>query len=158
MHDLSTTPNRLPWPPLILAGSFVIALLLEWFIPTDLQLPAGLGYVLIAAALALDVWAMWTMAKARTNILPHRAADRLVTEGPFGFSRNPIYLGNALLIVGAGFAIDAVWFLLVAPVAVAAMHNLAILREESHLASRFGPAWDAYAKRTPRWLGLAGRD
>ncbi|MDX1717154.1 MAG: methyltransferase, partial [Anderseniella sp.] len=43
---------------------------------------------------------MWTMFSARTNILPHRAADRLVTHGPFALTRNPIYVGNTIAMLG----------------------------------------------------------
>ncbi|WP_181706782.1 methyltransferase family protein [Chthonobacter rhizosphaerae] len=150
-------PNRLPWPPMILLGTLFAGVTLEALAPTSLPVPAAVGLALVAAALAVDVWAMVTMARAKTNILPHRAADRLVTSGPFHFSRNPIYVGNAALIAGCGIAVGSVWLLALAPVAAYATHRLAVLREERHLAARFGEAWAAYARSTPRWLGPRGR-
>ena len=89
---------------------------------------------------------------SRTNILPNRAAERLVTQGPFAISRNPIYLGNTTLMFGIGLAFNALWFLPLAICAAAFVERLAIRREEAHLALLFGPEWAAYATTTARWL------
>ena len=129
--------------------------LLERFVPTGGLTPRWLGFAgrpLIALGLGLDFWAMAIMIVARTNILPNRAAERLVTSGPFAFTRNPIYLGNTLLMFGIGLAWEALWFLPLAFCAAILVENLAIRREEAHLAMRFGPEWETYAASTPRWL------
>jgi protein-S-isoprenylcysteine O-methyltransferase Ste14 len=96
---------------------------------------------------------MAVMWRARANILPHRAATALVTWGPFGFSRNPIYLGNTILLLGAGLAFGIAWFVPVAFAAAALTARLAIAREEAHLNARFGRAWREYAARVRRWVG-----
>jgi protein-S-isoprenylcysteine O-methyltransferase Ste14 len=75
-----------------------------------------------------------------------------VTWGPFRFSRNPIYLGNTLLLIGIGIAGGNYWFVLGALVSALLVDRLAIRREEQHLAARFGEAWTNYAQSTPRWL------
>ncbi|MFN8830563.1 MAG: methyltransferase family protein [Labrys sp. (in: a-proteobacteria)] len=153
--DLTKAPNRIPWPPLLFAGMAVLAILAERVAPTagapGWLRPLGLG--LIAAGLLLDLWAMATMARARTNILPHRAADRLVTEGPFRWTRNPIYVGNSTLLVGIAAAWPSLWMGLAALLAAFAVHHLAVRREEDHLAARFGTDWSHYAAATPRWIG-----
>lgn len=115
-----------------------------------------LGAALVAAGLALDGAAVVTMARAKTNILPHRGADRLVTGGPFVLSRNPIYLGNTTLLIGAAFVLGNGWFFVAAALGAFATQELAIRREEAHLAARFGADWQAYAARVPRWLGPFG--
>ena len=146
------TPNRIPWPPLIFATAVVAGLLVHWAIP--LNLPAGLtmpGFVLLAGGLSLDVWAMWTMFAARTNILPHRAADSLVTHGPFAFMRNPIYVGNTIATLGLALALHNGWLLASAALAAVFTHRLAVVREEAHLKAKFGKAWDGYAARVKRW-------
>ena len=102
--------------------------------------------------LLLDVWAFRTLRRHRTTILPHAGASALVTEGPFGLSRNPIYVGNLLLIVGVGLAAGRPWFVLLSPALALALRELAIVREERHLAARFGAAWRAYAARVRRWV------
>jgi protein-S-isoprenylcysteine O-methyltransferase Ste14 len=149
-------PNHVPWPP-ILFGSAAIA---AWLAGLALPLPwpdapalSLMGWGVLATGLALDLWAMVVMVRRRTNILPHRAATALVTEGPFAWSRNPIYLGNTLVLTGCGVAFGNPWFLPAAAVAAAAVTVLAIRREEKHLAARFCADWSTYSARTSRWLG-----
>jgi protein-S-isoprenylcysteine O-methyltransferase Ste14 len=97
---------------------------------------------------------MLTMRRHHANILPHRSATALVVSWPFSVSRNPIYLGNTLMLAGAALAFDIPWFAAAAVVAVYAVTVLAIRREERHLAARFGADWTAYQERVPRWLRL----
>lgn len=157
--DLISSPNRIPWPPIILVGMAAAALILERLAPGFIPWPpAGygalpaLGWAIMAAGAGLDIWSIATMSRHRTNFLPHRAAEKLITSGPFSFSRNPIYLGNTLLLAGAAPAFAAPWFLPCALAGAVLTHILAIRREEVHLAAKFGAAWDAYAARTPRWI------
>ncbi len=155
--DLKSRPNRIPWPPLLGAAALALAWLAERAYPLGLGLgPSArwLGWTLIAAGVGLDLWAIATLRRAKTNILPHRAAGRLVANGPFAFTRNPIYLGNTIALVGVGGAANSLWFVVAAIVMAKLVEGLAIRREESHLALRFGHEWADYAARTPRWLGL----
>lgn len=157
--DRSATPNTVPWPPIILTGAVAAAIALGRLYPVSGFVPTGwaawgLGGVAILAGLGFDLAAMVAMHRGRANILPHRPATALVTTGPFALSRNPIYLGNSLLLAGVGVAFGNAWFLLAAVVAARLVTLLAIRREEAHLAARFGAAWTAYAARTPRWLRL----
>ena len=152
-------PNRLPWPPVILCAAAIAAIAAGHFIPTATALPSGIvsravGAAVMAAGLALDLSAMVTMMQHKANILPHRAATALVTTGPFALSRNPIYLGNTLLLAGAGLAFANAWLLVAAPAQAWLVSILAIQREEAHLAILFGAAWRSYSHRTPRWLRL----
>lgn len=148
-------PNKLPWPPMLLAIAAVIAIGLGMVLPLPLprsNIVMWAGYGIAALGFAIDGWAILTMRAARTNILPHRAADRLVTWGPFRFSRNPIYLANTLLLIGIGLAAGNGWFVPLALLMAVLVDRLAIRREERHLAIRFGNAWIDYAAATPRWL------
>ena len=92
------------------------------------------------------------MRRARANILPHRAATALVTAGPFSFTRNPIYFGNTLLLLGAALLLHDLWFVVAALVAALAVDRLAIRREEAHLAAKFGAEWEEYRQKVRRWL------
>lgn len=152
--------SRIPWPPLLylaaaLAGLKLGAWLPAAWWPDDWRVQLA-GLVMIAAALGLDLWAMGTMMRHRANILPNRAATALVTSGPFRFTRNPIYLGNTVMVCSFAVAFGNPWFIPCALAAALAVERLAIRREEAHLAALFGPAWAAYAARTPRWIGGAG--
>jgi len=146
------TPNILPWPPMIFGGLVIAGLLLQNLQPLDLQVKfAWLGYCVLAVGIALDIWAMATMAKARTNILPHRAANSLVTTGPFSVMRNPIYVGNTIATFGLGLAMQNGWLLIATPLAALATHYLAVVREQAHLQEKFGKQWSDYAARVKAW-------
>lgn len=150
-------PNRVPWPPLIFIGAAAVAFALGRIAPApewlDGRVAEGIGWALMALGAGLDIAAVATLAWHEANILPHRPATRLVTTGVYAWSRNPIYLGNGLLLAGAALAFCNLWFLLAAAVASFAVLRLAVLREERHLAARFGAAWEDYRSRTGRWFG-----
>jgi protein-S-isoprenylcysteine O-methyltransferase Ste14 len=152
-------PNRLPWPPMIYAASAGLAVVLHqlsplpWFSsPFDVAL-RWLGIALIAAAITIDIAAVIAFRRHNTTILPNKATSRLITNGIFALSRNPIYVGNTLLLTGAGLAFGIAWMVIAVPVAVFAVTKLAIEREEMHLAANFDQDWQDYRARTPRWLG-----
>lgn len=158
MHiDYADRPNQFPWPPVLLAGAFFCSLIIEGVLPTRTGISGLLGLLLFILGLAVDIWAMLTLRRARTNILPNRAADRLVTRGPYRWSRNPIYVGNTTLLLGLAIIFDSAWMIMAAFAMAFAVHHLAVLREEQHLAERFGADWTAYKDRTPRWLGRQRR-
>jgi protein-S-isoprenylcysteine O-methyltransferase Ste14 len=152
-------PNKIPWPPLIYLGAAAAGLALHWTVP--LPWPTGalgavlmvLGLFMLAAAIAIELATALTFRRHKTTILPHRAATRLITSGPFAWSRNPIYLANTMLLIGVGLAFGIGWLVLTAPFAAGLTLLLAIKREERHLAQQFGDDWKAYAARTGRWFG-----
>lgn len=79
------------------------------------------------------------------------SATHLVTDGPNAVSRNPMYAGLALGLVGTGLLTGLLWPAL-AGVGFAGTVTPQIRREEAALATTFGPAWDAYARRVRRWV------
>ena len=157
MND-AARPNVIPWPPLIacaaIAAAIVLGLLvpLPWLPPPMSDILFAVGWVMIAGALAIDITAMRTMSRHKTTIMPNRASDHLVTDGPFSFTRNPIYVGNTMLMIGIGLIAGIVWFLLLAPIAAYATTKLAIEREERHLEARFGKKYRDYRKKVRRWI------
>ncbi len=124
-----------------------------WALPLDWgRASAGLGWLLVAAGLALLLWAARTLARHRTPVNPYRAAARLVTDGPYAYSRNPIYLGDWLLFAGVTPLLGTYWPLLFAPLVWAALRYGVIRHEEAHLEARFGDAYLAYRARVRRWI------
>ncbi len=158
-QDFNARPNTVPWPPIIYLVVLLASLALDAAWPlgreplTSARWLRLVGIAIAVTGIGLDLAAMLAMRGARTNILPHRGADRLVTHGVFAFTRNPIYLGNTLLLIGVGLALPSAWMIAGALVAAALVDRLAIRREEQHLATRFGPAFADYASRVPRWIG-----
>jgi protein-S-isoprenylcysteine O-methyltransferase Ste14 len=110
------------------------------------------GVVPAAIGLGLVVWAAVTLARAGTTLHPHDQPSVLVRHGPFAFSRNPIYLGFSLMLVGlaAGLGSSAPWAIWAAW--LFAMNHLFIAREEATLAATFGDTFASYAQRVRRWL------
>lgn len=162
MIDAATDrPNRIPWPPLLYGGAILLAMALQRLLPLPDPAPDGalagwldpVGWALLMLGAGFDLSAMATMARARTNILPHRAATALVESGPFAISRNPIYFGNTLMMAGAGLGLGNLWLIVTGLVAAALVLKLAIEREERHLEAVFGPDWLAYRGRVRRWIG-----
>jgi protein-S-isoprenylcysteine O-methyltransferase Ste14 len=148
-------PNTLPWPPILYLVAFMLAYALGRLYPMripDHAVTRDFGYLTTFAGAAFDLWAAITLSRQRTTILPHRAADHLVTCGPFRMTRNPIYLGNTIAILGLALAFGNAWLIVFGLLAAVFVDRLAIRREEAHLLSRFGSVWSDYAKRTPRWL------
>ncbi len=113
---------------------------------------AALGALLVAAGLWLMVWAVLRMRRAGTTVLPHGSPSALVTDGPFRLSRNPIYLGDALLLAGAALLLDAPLALLLVPVFMALISGRFIRHEEAGLRGAFPKAFDDWARRTRRWI------
>ena len=151
-------PNTLPWPPILYVCAVAAAILANWLLPLPWigppmnELLFAIGWVVVAGAIAMEVAAMRTMTRAKTTVRPDRASDHLVTAGPFSFTRNPIYLGNTMLMIGIGLISGILWFVLLAPLAAFATQKLAIEREERHLEARFGKAFRDYAKKVRRWI------
>ncbi len=158
MTAVETRPNTLPWPPIVYVAAVAAAIVLNWLVPLPWipgplgELLFAVGWLVVGGALAIDITAMRTMARAKTTIMPHRGSDHLVTSGPFSFTRNPIYLGNTMLMMGIGLIAGIVWFILLAPVAAFVTQKLAIEREERHLEMRFGKKYRDYAKKVRRWI------
>jgi len=151
-------PNRLPWPPIIYVVAIALSVILHWLWPlpwlgsplSDFLLPVGVLTGL--GAIAIDVAAMRTLGRARTTIMPNRASENLVTTGPYSFTRNPIYLGNTMLMIAAALVFGIAWFIPLALAAAFATQKLAIEREEHHLAIRFGKRYRDYQKKVRRWI------
>ena len=151
-------PNRFPWPPVLLAGSIALALAFDrWVVPlpvpfAEMSLVKAGGWLILAQGLGLVAWAIYLFHQHATPIRPDRAARVLMTTGPFATTRNPIYLGEALCLLGAGLVFNRLSLMLVAPLFVLAVTRLAIRGEEAHLARRFGEAYARYCDQAGRWL------
>lgn len=151
-------PNSFPLPPVLLALFIIGGLAIKHFAP-GLALPfpetvpvVFIGWVLILAALALDAWAIVEFRRHKTNVMPTNPALALVDTGPFAHSRNPIYLGNVMLIAGIGLVNSTGLMLVFAVLNAVLLQTIQIRGEEAHLAARFGQAWDSYRTRVRRWL------
>jgi protein-S-isoprenylcysteine O-methyltransferase Ste14 len=111
------------------------------------------GKVLIALGILIMGGAILQMARHRTTVIPRRNPSALVTDGLFGLSRNPIYLADALILLGVVLWLDAAWALPLVASFVWLIETRFIRDEEARLTAGFGPEFDLWAARTRRWIG-----
>lgn len=149
--------NAFPWPPVLLVIAAVSAwqmgkaIPLEW--PGADDLPAHIvGLGIGVAGMALIGWALLELRRHDTTFRPDRGSAALVTTGPYALLRNPIYLGDAMLLLLGAELTKNVWFILAAALFSLAVTLLQILPEERHLEARFGEAYLDYKRRTRRWI------
>ncbi|MHC0054067.1 methyltransferase family protein [Actibacterium sp. D379-3] len=111
-----------------------------------------LGAVLIGAGLAVMLAAAAQFLARRTTLIPRQAPSGLVQGGIYRLTRNPIYLGDVLVLAGLVLCWDAVPGLVLLPAFMALIQQRFILGEEAQLHDVFGAEFDAYRARVRRWL------
>ena len=143
-------------PPVALAIGTIAGFGLNWLFPLPFVPPslprAWIGLVLFLAGIFLAAWSARTFRKAHTNVLTSQPASTIVTTGPYGFSRNPIYVGMFLGLGGFAIAFNTLWFLAVLIAMVFVIRFGVIAREEIYLESKFGTRYLEYKARVRRWL------
>lgn len=144
--------KEIDFPPVWLAGFAVAGGILGRLLPLHLAWNPVAGALLIILGLGLMGLAVVQMLAARTTVIPRREPAVLVTGGIFRLTRNPIYLGDALVLAGLLLYWDALVALPLVAVFMAVIARRFIHREEMLLAERFGEDFAAYAARTRRWL------
>ncbi len=110
-----------------------------------------LGGALVLAGLGLMAASLVQFARARTTVMPRETASTMLTVGVYRWSRNPIYLADALMLAGLALFWDAAGLLLV-PVFMTVIWWRFIRGEEAGLLASFGPEFTRFAARTRRWL------
>lgn len=156
-HD--GTGVRIP-PPAIFIVAFFIGLWLEGalyrirILDTDDTPPplviAGLALVTLGVLFAL--WGVRTFKHHKTAVMPYKAARILVRTGPYRYTRNPMYMGMTLAHLGASVALNAMWPIILLPMALVILFHLVIRKEEEHLWRSFGDDYAEYRSRVRRWL------
>jgi protein-S-isoprenylcysteine O-methyltransferase Ste14 len=142
-------------PPLLPLAAMAGGLLLNavWRFPVvPDEVGTALGMIAVISGVGLSGWAVKTMQRAGVDVSPDTATAAIVESGPYGRSRNPIYLGGLLVAVGVALNVNSGWGLLLAAVAAGVLHFRVIAREERYLSSKFGEEYVAYQGRVRRWL------
>lgn len=149
--------NIFPWPPVLFAGVIALAWALGRFAPLAWpgvdDMPArvvGIGFGVLG--LALVVWAIVTLNRHGTTVMPDQTSTTLVTSGPYRRFRNPIYLGEAMMLLSAAELTKNLWFAAAALAFALMVTRLQILADERHLEARFGDAYVAYKAASRRWI------
>lgn len=146
-RDIDIPPS---WLMLHLAAAWAMSLVTPASLGGWGRVP---GRVLIVLGLAIMAMAVAQMLARRTTVIPRRDPQALVTTGVFSLSRNPIYLGDALILTGAILWLDAGLALPLVASFVWLIQTRFIRDEEARLTLAFGPEFDLWANRTRRWFG-----
>ena len=156
MADSTDTPNVVVRPPVAWAVAVLAGLSLNWLMPLPFVpavVPAGwLGAMVFALALALFAWAITTMTRAGSNVPTSLPTTNIVDTGPYRFTRNPIYLGMVLGLIGLSIALNSLWLLLTLVLFAVTIRYGVIAREEAYLEHKFGDVYGRYRARVRRWL------
>ena len=149
--------NTFPWPPVLFIGAAAAAWLLTVLVPLPWpgldDAPAqwiGLGFGV--AGVLLIVFAIRELIAHGTTVLPDKESTTLVTSGPYGWFRNPIYLGEIFLLFCGAEITKSIWFVVAGLAFGVLVTVLRVLPEERHLEAKFADAYLRYKARTRRWI------
>ena len=128
-----------------------------WLLPAmDVIVPGKrvIAGVLGAAGVLLDLAGLVNFLRAKTTVNPLKpaAASALVTAGVYRITRNPMYLGMAILLAAWGVYLANVAALAVLPLFIVYTNRFQIAPEERALEARFGAEYSRYCERVRRWL------
>ena len=145
---------RIP-PPLLYAAVVVVGWLLDGL--RSLRIGAGafrsvLAWLLVAISLSLVISARGLFWRKNTSVLPIRPATTLVVTGPYRFTRNPMYLGLAILTIALGLFLNTWWPIILIVPTLIIIDRFVIAREERYLHRRFGADYATYTRRVRRWF------
>jgi protein-S-isoprenylcysteine O-methyltransferase Ste14 len=142
-------------PPVIYLCSIALGLLVHFFwpvslLPASISVPIGVALVLPAGALFIS--SVRTFRKAGTPVPGNQPTTLIVRAGPYGFSRNPIYLAFTLFQIGLAAWVNSLGVLLALLPALAFMALVVVPREERYLEARFPSEYPRYKREVRRWL------
>lgn len=148
--------NRIP-PPLVALGVAALMYAAAWLVPAaDVSVPGRrmIAGALAAAGVLLDIAGLVRFLREKTTINPLHpdAASALVTRGVYTFTRNPMYLGMALLLAAWGVYLANIAALAAVTLFILYMNRFQIAPEERALEARFGAEYSRYCKRVRRWV------
>lgn len=124
---------------------------------TNFALPSPerywLGALIVAAAfLGLGLWSVVLIRRSGQSENPWSPTTEIIDRGPFGISRNPLYLQMIVGTLGFAVLFSNLWILLLTPLSAWVLQRFTILPEEAYLESKFGESYVAYKRRVRRWL------
>ena len=143
-------------PPIIFVAFLLLGIALHWIAPLHIssgyqwvRYPVGAHLILIAGAIALQAYRL--MRRHNTPVDFTKPTIAIITEGPFRYTRNPLYVSLLLLFMGMAIIINSLWFVPLL-VCMLAMFNVIARKEEAYLETRFGETYARYRNSVRRWI------
>ena len=143
------------FPPTHFYIYLVISFLLHYALPLKqiINYPFYLiGFLLFIIGAGLNVWADQLLKKYKTTVKPNEKPTALIETGAFKISRHPMYLGMALILLGAGFILGSITSFIGVVLFVTVMEIAFIHNEENNLQKAFGEKFETYKKKVRRWI------
>jgi protein-S-isoprenylcysteine O-methyltransferase Ste14 len=165
-EPLPETEGSVMFPPPVLLAALVIsaANLLQWLFPIefiadiafiddiDPDWLSAAGAILAAAGTALSLAGQWALKRRGADVNPSQPVTVLVTDGVFGWTRNPVYLGLWIALAGVSLIFAFDWLLILTPLAWVVVNRAVVRSEERYLEQRFGKDYRDYKKRVARYF------
>jgi len=144
-------------PPLVflgflLVGVFVHSVVLPLRFPLPRSITFAAGALLVVAAIALFAITLRLFRATGQHPRPWLPTPSLIVEGPYRFSRNPIYLAMTLAQIGLGLLLDDAWIVALSAASLTAVHFIAVRPEEAYLLDHFGEPYRRYLATVRRYL------
>lgn len=149
----TNSPCVIAYPPLVFIAALGIGWLLNWLVPLhafwSLHVTGG---ILSFAGVVLGLWGIHAFHRAGTNVRPDRPVTALVTDGPFRYTRNPLYIGLTTIYLGIVFSTGVLWLFVTLIPVLAVTHWKIVRREEQFLEAKFGDDYRTYKALVRRWV------
>jgi len=156
MDQNTDASNAVVRPPVAWALAFIAGLGVDWlyplrFVPNSVPAP-WIGGAVFSVGFVLAIWAITTIRSAGTRVETYKPTTAIVENGPYRFTRNPIYLGMFLGQTGLAIGFNSAWILAMLVPFYFVIRFGVIAREEAYLERKFGEVYLAYKSRVRRWL------
>lgn len=147
------SPNVISCPPVVFLTALFGGFLLNWLVllPSFWFLPIT-GGIFGMAGTALALWGVHAMHRAGTSVRPDLPVIALVTDGPFRYTRNPLYTAMTTIYVGIALSTGVLWLLVTLAPALFVVHWKIVRREEQFLEWKFGDRYRSYKSQVRRWF------
>ncbi len=142
-------------PPVYFFITLMLMIILHYFIPVLIFIMPPMNYAgafLILFGVVFVIWSATLFGKVGTPIKPFQESTQLVRGGMYRVTRNPMYLGLSIILVGVAILLGSVTPFIPVPVFVWLIHNLFIVQEELMLEERFGDEYVQYKLSVRRWF------
>ena len=138
---------------------FLVSIVIHFIVPLSLPqgilrqalFPAGIAFIIIGTGFI--VLARREFARYAQPTDPGHSTSKVVKTGVFSISRNPLYLGSAILLTGIALTLNMLWGLIALLLSMVICHYILIFPEEKYLAMKFGDEYKEYTTNVRRWFG-----
>src|SRR5689334_1423464 len=144
-------------PPLVFVAGIGLGVACRYLVapahvPVEPTLRLAAGILVIAIGLVLIVSARVWFVRTGQSPVPWKPSPTLILQGPYRFTRNPMYLGMTTIMLGLGVALNNLWISCMALPALGVVHLIAVLPEERYLSEKFGEGYRHYLAQVRRYI------